>query len=165
MFEYQWNNNEANFGPPISGEVHNGTHITFDILLKKGDTYFALRRHCIPGHDVPPEGEGQLFLCHNLIRYGEPIADCIQRIVQEQSGVSVLSYSIIDIRSLTMEQSGGKKITQWALTPFVIAEVDSVPVPGVYGNEVLEVVSFTTDNVPTDFAFGKAKVIAYYLTF
>ena len=95
-FDYNWQNNEANFGHPISKEVDGGAHITFDILLKKGDKYFALRRKCIPGHGIPPGAEENnlLFLCHNLIRYGESVEECVKRIVKEQSGVNVLSYQV-----------------------------------------------------------------------
>ena len=163
-FEYNWKNNEANFGPPITGEVHNGTHITVDILLKKDETFFALRRDCIPGHDIPPEGEKQLFLCHNLIRYGEPLMDCVERIVSEQAGVKALNSKVLDIRSFTIEESGGKDITQWAIIPFIIAEVDKKPAAGLYGNDVYEVVSFTKNNIPLDFAFGKTSFITKMIT-
>ena len=166
-FGYNWQNNEANFGLPVPKEVDGGTHITFDILLKKDDTYFALRRKCIPGHEVPPESEeyphGLLFLCHNLIRYGEPVEECVKRIVKAQAGVNVLSYQVVDLRTVLMEESGGKKMKQWGIIPFIIAEVDTTPESGNYGNEVLEVVTFTKDNIPYDFAFGKQKLITRIL--
>jgi hypothetical protein len=158
-FEYNWQNNEANFGPPISKEVDGGTHITFDILLRKDGKYFALRRECIPGHEVPPEGKNVLFLCHNLIRYGESVEDCVRRIVKEQSGVNILSYQVVDLRTVFMKESGGKKIRQWGIIPFVIAEVDATPETGNFGNEVVEVVAFTKADIPTDLAFGKHGLI------
>ena len=161
--EYNWQNNEANFGPPLEKEVDGGTHITFDILLKKEDKYFALRRECIPGHEVPPGSEehpqGLLFVCHNLIRYGESVEQCVKRIVKTQSGVNVLSYQVVDLRTVLMEESGGKQIEQWAIIPFIIVEVDKTPEPGNYGNEVKEVVAFTKDKIPIDFAFGKHELI------
>ncbi len=164
-FEYNWQNNEANFGHPISKEVDGGTHITFDILLKKDDKYFALRRKCIPGHEVPPESEENtlLFLCHNLIRYGESVEECVKRIVKEQSGVNVLSYQVVDLRTVLMEESGGKEMKQWEIIPFIIAEIDTIPELGNHGNEVFEVVTFTKDNIPSDLAFGKQKLITRIL--
>ena len=55
VFEYQWDNSEANFGPPIKKEMDGGTHITFEIILKKDNKYIALRRQSIPGHEPPPK--------------------------------------------------------------------------------------------------------------
>ncbi|MBI2579360.1 MAG: hypothetical protein HYW27_00480 [Candidatus Aenigmarchaeota archaeon] len=164
-FEYNWQNNEANFGPPISKEMDGGTHITFDILLKKDDKYFALRRECIPGHEVPPESEGEklLFLCHNLIHYGESVEECVKRIVKSQSGLEVVNCEIVDLRTVLMENSGGKKMKQWGIIPFIIAKVDAKPEPGIFGNEVSEVVTFTKDNIPSDFAFGKQKLLTQIL--
>jgi len=161
-FEYNWQNNEANFGPPIQKEADGGTHITCEIILKKGDKYIALRRSCLPGHEKPPSvgnPKGALFFCHNLIRYGESIEECTKRIVKEQSGVNVINYKVVDVRAFLMEESGGKKMKQWAIVPHIIAEIDKIPQPGVYGNEITEVVEFTKDNVPTDFAWGKTERI------
>ena len=62
-----------------------------------------------------------------------------------------------------MEESGGKKMKQWGIIPFVIAEVDKIPEPGKYGNDVSEVVTFTKDNIPSDMAFGKQKLITRIL--
>lgn len=100
--EYNWKNKEANFGPPIPKQVDGGTHITFEIILKKDGKYIALRRpNAIPGHELPPQtknySEALLYFCHNLIRYGELVEDCIGRIVREQAGVVVKSYRIVDI--------------------------------------------------------------------
>ena len=38
-FEYHWENKEANFGPPIKKQVPGGSHITLEIILKKGNKY------------------------------------------------------------------------------------------------------------------------------
>jgi hypothetical protein len=42
---------------------------------------------------------------------------------------------------------------QWALTPYLAVELDSLPVPGTYGNEVTEVVTFTKDTIPDGFGW------------
>lgn len=90
-FEYNWNNNEANFGSVIKKQIDNGTHISFEIILKNNGRYIGLRRESIPKHESPPDSKkhpkGMLFFCHNLIRYAESVEDCIKRIVKEQAGV------------------------------------------------------------------------------
>ena len=166
-FEYIWKNNEANFGPPLEKEVDGGTHITFEIILKKGDQYIALRRQSIPDHESPPNIEkhprGLLFFCHNLIRYGESIEQCVKRTVKEQTGVNVLTYKVIDIETTLMEESGGKKIKQWSFTPYFLAELEELPKPGNYGNEVTEVVAFDEDNIPEDFGWWTKEELYKFL--
>ena len=161
-FEYIWENNEANFGPPIKKEVDGGTHITCEIILKKGEEYVALRRQSIPGHESPPHIEkhpkGLLFFCHNLIRYGETIEQCVKRIVKEQTGVNIKNFKIVDIDSELQE-----KDNQWAFTPNVIAEIEEIPKKGVYGNEITEVITFTKDNVPNDFCWWSKSELEEFL--
>jgi len=161
-FEYNWKNNEANFGPPIKKDIDGGTHITFEILLKKGNEYIALRRQSIPGHEPPPKAknhpQGLLYFCHNLIRYGESIEQCVKRIVKEQAGVNVKNLKVVDIDSSVQE-----KDSQWAFTPYVIAEVEEIPKPGKYGNEITEVVEFDKNNVPNDFAWWTQKELKEFL--
>lgn len=93
-FQYKWKNKEANYGPSLEGQVEGGTHVTFEIILKKDDKFIALRRpYGIPGHELPPHAKdhpkGLLYFCHNLIRYGESTEDCVSRIVRDQAGVEV----------------------------------------------------------------------------
>ncbi len=151
-FEYTWKNNEANFGPPLQKQVEGGAHITVEIILKKGNKYIALRRESIPGHEQPPHlkdnPKGLLFFCHNLIRYGESVEDCVRRIVKDQTGVGVKSSKVVYMDSFFQD-----KDKQWALIPHVIAEVDKIPKQGVYGNKIIEVVLFDKNAVPEDFAW------------
>jgi len=162
-FEYVWRNQEANFGKPVEKEVNGGTHITIEIVLRKDDKFIALRRECIPGHETPSNIEkhpkGLLFFCHNLIRYGESIEKCVKRIVKEQARVNVVKFSVVDIETVVMEESGGKKVKQWAFVPYVIADIDEIPKEGVCGNEVFEVVVFDKSNIPNDFAWWKKKEV------
>ncbi|MBI5803507.1 NUDIX domain-containing protein [Candidatus Pacearchaeota archaeon] len=161
-FEYNWKNNEANFGPPVSRQVDGGLHITFEIVLKKDGKYIGLRRQSIPGHESPPNSEkhlgGMLFFCHNLIRYGESVEDCVKRIVKEQTGVDVRSLKIAEIDSSLQE-----KDDQWAFTPYVIAELSDWPKKGLYGNEITEVVTFTKNNAPEDFGWWSKKELEDFL--
>ena len=161
-FEYNWDNNEANFGPTIKGEVEGGMHITFEIILKFEENYIALRRESIPGHEPPSNFKkypnGMLFFCHNLIRYGESAEDCVKRIVKEQTGVNVKNMKIVDIDSFVQE-----KDNQWAFTPHVIAELNKIPEKGEYGNEIKEVVNFNKNNIPDEFGWWTKKELKEFL--
>ena len=161
-FKYNWENNEANFGPPISKQIDGGMHISFEIILKKYRKYIALRRQSIPGHESPPNikrnANGLLFFCHDLIRYGEEIEQCVRRIVNEQTGVSVNNIKLVYIDSELQE-----KDNSWAFTPNVIVEVEEIPKKGFYGNEITEVITFTKDNVPDDFGWWSKRELEEFL--
>ena len=161
-FEYNWDNKEANFGPTIKGQVKGGTHITFEIILKLGENYLALRRESIPGHEPPPNFKkypnGMLFFCHNLIRYGESVDDCVKRIVKSQAGVNVKNMKIVDIDSFVQG-----KDNQWAFTPHVIAELSKMPKKGKYGNEIKEVVTFNKNNIPDEFGWWTKEELKEFL--
>ena len=162
-FEYNWKNKEANFGPPLQKQVGGGTHVSFEIVLKKDSKYIALRRpNAVPEHELPPHAGkfpvGLLYFCHNLIRYGETVENCIKRIIKFQAGVSLKSFKIAYIDS-----SVQSKDKQWAIIPVVIAEVDKIPKPGKHGNEVNEIVVFDKSSVPKDFAWWKKKELEEFL--
>ena len=162
-FEYNWKNNEANFGPPVSKQVKGGLHITFEIVLKKDNKYVALRRSKgIPGHELPKKSKsskkGLFYFCHDLIRYGESIEDCVKRIVKAQTGVDIKNLKIVDIESFAQE-----KDDQWAFTPYIIAELKDLPKPGVYGNEISEVVTFTKDNIPDEFGWWAKEELKEFI--
>ena len=159
-FEYYWKNKEANFGPPIQKQVRGGTHITFEIILKKNNKYIALRRpKGIPQHELPTQAKdyprGLLYFCHNLIRYGESVEDCVKGVVKSQAGVSVESFKIVSIDSLIQE-----KDNQWTFNPTVIAEVEEIPKTT---SEIIEVVLFDKRSVPQDFAWWKKKELKEFL--
>ncbi len=81
-FEYHYEHQEANFGPPLETEVAGGAHLTFDVLLRYQQTLIALRR---PDglHDGP---KNALYFPHGLIRFGETVDECVQRLANEQGG-------------------------------------------------------------------------------
>jgi len=161
-FKYVWKNKEANFGKPLKYQVGGGTHITFEIILKWNGKYIALRRQSIPGHEAPSHASkypsGLLYFCHNLIRYGESIEQCIKRIVKSQTGIGVKSYKIVDI-----ESSVQKKDNQWAIIPHVMAELSAKPKTGKFGNQITEVVVFTKNSVPNDFAWWSKSSVEHFL--
>ncbi len=81
-FEYHYEHGEANFGPPLAAEVAGGAHLTFDVILRHGQTLIALRR---PDglHDGP---KNALYFPHGLIRFGETVDGCVQRLTNEHGG-------------------------------------------------------------------------------
>jgi len=159
-FEYHYENNEANFGKPLPNQVEGGMHITFEIVLKKEDKFIALRRpRGIPNHRLPSHArdhpEGLLFFCHDLIRYGEPVEDCVKRIVLDQAGVEVESFRLIEIDSALQDDK------TWALTPHVIAEIKEIPKTT---SEVTEVIVFDNNNIPDNFAWWTKEEVSEFIT-
>ena len=162
VFDYNWKNKEANFGPPIKNQVNDGTHISFEIILKKDEKYVALRRKSIPGHEPPQNVEqyykNKLFFCHDLIRYGESVEDCVKRIVKYQTGALINNCMVIYIESEVQE-----KDNQWAFTPHVIAKLKNLPKLGFYGNEITEVITFTKKDIPNEFGWWEKEDLKSFL--
>lgn len=162
IFQYLYKNKEANFGKPLKSQVKGGTHITFEIVLKYKDKYIVLRRQSIQGHSAPTQSikneDGALYFCHDLIRHGESISQCVKRIVRSQAGVGVKSYRVVDIESLIQ-----KKDSQWAFIPHVIAELSKKPKTGRYGTRVTEVVEFTKQSIPSGFAWWEKDELKTFL--
>ena len=46
-----------------------------------------------------------------------------------------------------------KDTQQWAWTLYTLVELESLPKPGVYGNEITEVVIFDIDTIPDEFGW------------
>ena len=152
-FEYRWSRKEANFGSPIETEVKGGTHISIENFLMCGGKFVALRRpEANPQHEVPEkaqkEGEALLYFVHNLPIWGETLDKYVHRIVMESAGVKVKNYKVVD---LNMELY--KDTQQWAWTLYTLVELESLPKPGVYGNEITEVVIFDIDTIPDEFGW------------
>ncbi len=161
--DYHWENNEANFGPPITDQVEGGTHITFEIVLRLDGEFVALRRpDGIPGHHEPPEAEehpdGLLYFCHNLIRYGESLEECVSRIVRSQAGVAVDAVDVVDLESVVHENQDN-----WGIIPHVIVDLSELPEAGLHGNQVTEIVTFTPEDVPDDFAWWPPEQLQEFL--
>ena len=159
-FKYNWKNKEANFGPPLEEQASGGTHVTFEVILKKNDKYIALRRpNGIPKHELPSQAKdypkGLLYFCHNLIRYGESMEDCVRRIVRDQAGVEVNDLRVVYIYSEVQE-----KDNQWAINPCVIADVKEIPQEN---SEITEVVLFEKNNIPQDFAWWTKEELQEFL--
>jgi hypothetical protein len=153
-FEYHWYRKEANFGPVIETEVKGGTHFTIENVLRYEGKFVALRRpDAVPHHEIPPGvSEPALYFVHDLPIWGESLNEYVERIVQEQAGVGVKSFRVIDLTMNVYEAD-----EQWALTPFLIVDLAALPVPGTYRNEVTEVVTFTKRSIPEGFGWYSAE--------
>lgn len=159
-FKYTWKNKEANFGPSLRKQVAGGTHVTFEIILKKEGKYIALRRpNGIPEHELPSQAkdypQGLLYFCHNLIRYGESMEECTKRIVRKQAKVEIIKLQVVYIYSEVQA-----KDNQWAINPCIIAEVEKVP---QINSDVTEVVLFDKNNAPQDFAWWTKEELRKFL--
>jgi hypothetical protein len=162
-FKYLWKNKEANFGKPIKTEVLGGTHFAAECILKFNGNYVALRRpKAIPEHEIPPKALKSKTAClydvHGLPRWGESKDEFIQRLVKDQAGVNVKNFRVAEI-----EMGVYPKTKQWYIEPVFFVEVDKLPTPGVYGNQVTEVVTFNKNNVPEDFGWWSKKQIEDFL--
>ena len=162
-FKYNWKNKEANFGPPIETEVPNGTHISAESILKFNGKYVAFRRpEAIPEHEVPEKaqksGKPHLYFVHGLPRWGETAEQYIKRVVKDQTGVGAVSFKVVDFAMGTYPDT-----QQWFIEPDFIVEIDQLPTPGVYGNEVTEVVTFDKDNIPGDFGWWNKEDLEKFL--
>lgn len=160
-FAYHFKHKEASFGKPLKRQMKGGAHLTFEIVPIYQGKLIALFRDSIPGHEKPPRAKqnpkGMWYFCHDLIRFAEPMDDFVQRIVKAQAGVNVTRWRITDFESTYQ-----KKDEQWALVGYILAEVDSIPKPGVYGNEVKNVAAFDENGIPEPFAWWSTDDVKVY---
>ena len=149
-FEYHWHRGEANFGPVIETEVKKGTHFTIESVLMFEGKFVALRRpNAIPHHEIPERvGKDFLYFVHDLPIWGESLEAYLKRIVLEQAGVEINNFRVFNLTMNIYEEE-----LQLAITPFVVVDLKFLPKPGIYGNEVSEVVTFDIDDIPKDFGW------------
>lgn len=126
---------EANWGPPRAREVRDGSHLTFEIVLRHRDRFVGLLlRRGIHGADPDV-----LYFPHDLIRVGETVDACVERIVRATAGVGVAA--IDHVRLEAWSDAAG----HWHVCHNVIATVARLPRPG--GN-VRRVFTFRPDAPP-----------------
>lgn len=162
-FKYIWKKKEANFGPPIETEVSVGTHLTCENILKFNGQYIALRRpEAIPEHEIPEKalksGKPHLYFVHGLPRWGETTQQYVKRVIRDQAGVGVKNFRVVDLVMGVYPDT-----QQWFIEPDLIVEIDQLPSPGTYGNEVIEVVTFTKEDVPDDFGWWNKRDLEEFL--
>lgn len=117
-FVYRYEHGEANFGPPIENEASGGAHLTFDVILRSGSRVLA-RRLPEGMHDGP---KNALYFPHGLIRFGESVPDCVQRLVDEQlPGPMVRQVDLYTLPTWVDDDS------HWHLCLNVVATIDRAP--------------------------------------
>lgn len=162
-YTYQWKNKEANFASPVETEISGGTHISIECILKYQGKYIALRRpQAVPEHEIPKKAQESAKPClydvHGLPRWGETTEQCVTRLVKEQAGVGVAYF-----RTAYLDMNVHPETKQWSIEPVLFVEVDALPIPGIYGNEVVEVVTFDKQTVPEDFGWWSKEQIKEFL--
>jgi len=166
--QFNWDNKEANFGLPERREIDGGTHFTVENILRYKEEYVALRRpDAIPGHQAPPDGRSRalLYFVHGLPRWGERLSQYVERVILEQTGVGVIGHEVLDLEMQTYpdeEHSDSPK--QWAITLYTLVELNKLPTPGIFGNEISEVITFTADNIPNDFGWWAKEELSELLS-
>lgn len=135
--KYSAKNNEANFGKPIVTQVTGGTHITFELITKKGNHFYMTRwPNGLPRHDDPPNA---LRFPHGLIQFGETMEECASRLVSDQLGMRVKNVEIAYLECYVDD------FDHWHIEPGCIVELAGKPrVP----NLASEIVSFRVDELP-----------------
>ena len=135
--KYRAKNGEANFGKPITAQVVGGTHITFELITKIGDTFYMTRwPDGLPGHDDPPNA---LRFPHGLIQFGETMNECVSRLVTEQLGMAIKHARIVYWDSYVDD------LNHWHIEPGCIVEVSGTPrIPQLAS----EIITFAMDNIP-----------------
>jgi len=79
----------------------------------------------------------------------------VKRIVRDQAGINVESFELVDLESEVQE-----KDSQWAITVYIIAEVDKIPEKNA---EIAEVVIFDKSSIPDEFGWWTKKELEEFL--
>lgn len=134
---FQAQDNEANFGPPIRDELVGGAHITFECLTRQGEQFFMTRwPNGLPRHD---DRSNVLRFPHGLIKFGETLEQCATRLVKQQLGMKATAVRVVDIDSYVDDAD------HWHIEPLCIVDVTGRPcVPEQAG----EIISFTLKRLP-----------------
>lgn len=134
---YQALHKEANFAKPIMFQVSGGSHITFEMItVGAGRFYMTHWPRGLPGHDDPPN---TLRFPHGLIRFGESLERCAQRLVKEQLGMGVRSVEIAYWDSYVDDTN------HWHIEPGCIVHVSGQP---KLPEGASEIVTFDISNIP-----------------
>ena len=134
---YRASNNEANFAKPIITQIAGGAHITFELVTKKGKKFYMTRwPRGLPRHDDPPN---VLRFPHGLIRFGESLTECAERLVKDQLGMKVKGVKIAYWDSYL------DKMNHWHIEPGCIVEVEGEPKIPKHASEI---VSFDVYHLP-----------------
>ena len=147
--KYRASKNEANFGKSIKSQISGGTHITFELITKKGNIFYMTRwPKGLPGHDDPPN---TIRFPHGLIKFGESLRQCSERLVRNQLGMMVKKMEILYWDSYL------DKKNHWHIEPGFIVEVMGTP---KLAKNASEIVTFDIKHVPKMTFWSKADFIS-----
>ena len=109
---------EANFPPPIQEEVVGGVHIAPECITRAGDRFIMIEwPNGLPRHET----NRTVRFPHGLMRFGEAMEQCAQRLVKEQLGMKVKSVRVLYIDSYL------DKMNHWHIEPGLLVEVGGDP--------------------------------------
>ncbi len=135
--KYRAHHNEANFAAPIVTQIMGGTHLTFEMVtVRKAKFYMTRWPKGLPGHNDPPNA---LRFPHGLIRFGESLQECAERLVRDQLGMIAKSVRIAYWDSYL------DKMNHWHIEPGCIVQVAGKPKTP---KQAAEIVSFDIFNLP-----------------
>ena len=144
-YRYYYEHGEANFGRPLKTERRGGTHLTFEVVLHDGEELLALRR---PNglHDGP---KNALYFPHGLIRFGETVDVCAQRLAQDHAGIGVSSPYLYTLPSWVDNE-------HWHMCLNLLAKPTGQLRPP---SDVSEVVVIRPNSIPDDFGWWTTEQI------
>jgi 8-oxo-dGTP pyrophosphatase MutT (NUDIX family) len=109
---------EACFPPTIEMEVVGGAHIAPEIVTRHEGRFLMVEwPQGLPRHET----ERTTRFPHGLMRFGESLEDCAQRLVADQLGMEVSKIQLLHLDSYLDERN------HWHIEPIVLAEVSGEP--------------------------------------
>lgn len=141
-------NDEANFGEPIKSQIVGGTHITLELITKKGNRFYMTRwPKGLPRHEDPPNA---LRFPHGLMIFGENPEQSAARLVKEQLGMKVDNCKIAYMESYVDDAN------HWHIEVGFIVEVFGKPrVP----KEAKEIIDFSIEDIPKMTFYSRAEFL------
>lgn len=133
---------EACFPPPIEVEVVGGLHIAPECITRKGLTFYMIDwPNGLPRHET----HRTVRFPHGLMRFGEGVLQCAERLVRDQLGAKVVRADVIRLDSYLDDKQ------HWHLEPILLVEIDGEPKPH---GEARGVVTFEGYTLPGGSVWG-----------
>ncbi|MCH7663924.1 MAG: NUDIX hydrolase [Chloroflexi bacterium] len=147
---YKAKDNEANFGEPIEDQIKGGTHITLELVTKKGDRFCMTKwPQGLPRHEDPPNA---LRFPHGLMIFGETPEESAARLVKDQLGMAVDNCKIAYMESYLDDMK------HWHIELGFIVDVSGNPkIP----RDAEEIVEFTAEKIPKMTFWSRADFLEF----
>lgn len=137
---------KAFFGPPVGEHVDGGAHLAMEVITKRRDKVFMVRRpKGLFGQD-----QGKWFFPHGEFIFGEEPKACAARLTQTVTGLVVKTFVLLDSWSWISEKDG-----HWSLVLIGAASVTGGR-PRLE-SEVSEGRYFDTEALPKEMAYWSPK--------